>query len=109
MQRVPAGEPVFLFSYAMGQARWNRILDALGPGLKESFPPSSLRGGGTVWLYKQTGDIPLVLWRGRWTSDRTLKYYLQESLSNSAVRRLGRKTQEQLKLLSSAYDVLFFE
>ena len=55
---------VFPFSSAQVRERWGRILDALEID-KRLIPIRSLRGGGTLWLYRLTRDIPLVYWRGR--------------------------------------------
>ena len=44
------------------------------------------------------------MWRGRWRSESTLKYYLQEALSDTFGRNLPSETQKRVLLFANMFD-----
>ena len=78
---------------------------AIGVPVK-MFKPRSLRGGGTVWLFEHTNNLGLTLWRGRWQSERSISWYLQEALGYSSLSRLPRSVQHRIQHLDSVCEEL---
>lgn len=46
-----------------------------------NFKPYSLRRGGATALWLETRNYSLVAYHGRWSAERTLKIYIQDSIS----------------------------
>ena len=59
----------------------------------DDYKPYSLRRGGSTHLYKITGNMGLVVERGRWSSIRTARIYVQEA---EAMLKQMRLTAGQL-------------
>jgi len=96
---------VYPLSAAQVDSRWNALMRAVGVPHRR-LTPRSLRGGGTCWLWDQTKDHGLVLWRGRWTSEKSLVFYLQEALVSKLLGELSGKTQSRILSASFLYDRL---
>ena len=66
-----------------------------------NFVPSSLRAGGATWMFMKQVEPPRLKFYGRWSSERTLNHYLQESvaqqLSHSASPLAQRLVQVVLE------------
>ena len=65
--------------------------------------PYSLRRGGVTWALQSTGDLELVLLRGRWSSSAAARGYLQEGMALLAQTAL---TPDARAALSHYHEVL---
>ena len=104
MEEVPVGARLYPFSYQQCYGRWWRIASYLGV---ELFQPGSLRGGGTVSLWRRTDNLPLVLWKGRWLNELTLKHYLQEAMAAGAESKLSLSAKKRVRQLDQLFDGIF--
>ena len=74
-------------------------------GVSGLWPPRRCcSGGGTVALFERTYNLGLVLWRGRWTNERMLSYYLQEALLHRLMARLPPRARENILFFASLYE-----
>ena len=82
---------------------FNSVLHALRVpvGEKKGYVLSGLRGGGLTALWRATGDMALVTWRGRWTSMKSLPNYLQELESLRTYSAIPRAIRTELETLSA--------
>jgi len=46
------------------------------------YKPYSMRRGGATWLFRSTGNMQLVLERGRWANTKTARMYLTDGLAS---------------------------
>ena len=68
----------------------------------EGLTPASLRGGGAVDLFHQTGDPHLVLWRCRWRQLRTMEHYLQEVTALSMLPSMSDNDRYRIQTFADA-------
>ena len=104
MEEVPVGARLYPFSYQQCYGRWWKIAAYLGV---ELFKPGSLRGGGTVSLWRRTDNLPLVLWKGCWLNEVTLKHYLQEAMAPGAESKLASGAKKRVQELDHLCDGIF--
>jgi len=98
-----ADDLVYPYSYSTIRHRWRKLLEALG--LDPDFLDlRALRGGGCVWLFEETRDLPFVQWRGRWQDMKTVVHYLQESLVHSWHLRLSAKARKRILMLQNMFE-----
>ena len=84
-------------------AIFNKVLTVLDVpvGERQGYVLSGLRGGGLTALFRATGDLALVTWRGRWTSLKSLPNYLQELESLRTYTTIPLQTRRELEALSA--------
>eukprot|EP00439_Symbiodinium_sp_Y106_P030937 s162_g3.t1 len=73
------------------KSQWNAILARLGIPYKQidkGIRPGVLRGSGATHMYLETEDLSRVAWRGRWSRQKTLEFYVQEVAAQMIVQRL---------------------
>ena len=84
-------------SSASFRLRWDAVFAAFGLGASGPVAtPGSLRGYGATALYRATGNIALVQWRGRWARQRSVERYVQESASASALLRVPASARDRI-------------
>ena len=84
--------------------QWNAVLDRLGVPHgrhQRGATPAVLRGSGATHLYLATEDLQLVQWRGRWTKQKTVEFYLQEVAAQLMLHRLDDLSRERVRALAS--------
>lgn len=72
--------------------QWNALLSFLGVPHRQAdrgATPGVLRGSGATFYYTMTEDLSWISWRGRWSRQRTLEYYLQEVGSQLLIHQLS--------------------
>lgn len=82
--------------------QWNCILDFLEIPRRQATrgaTPGVLRGGGATQMYLETEDVPRIAWRGRWTRQRTLEYYVQEVAAQLFMHQLSRHARDKISFL----------
>ena len=99
--RAP-GETILGCGVTAFRAWWNLGLRKLrlDPSV---LRPYSLRRGGATWMLQQSGNMELVLFRGRWSSSTAARGYLQEGLALLAQAAL---TPEARQALQHYHDLL---
>lgn len=69
----------FLWTLSQGSFRqfWYSCLAIIGfnPG---DYSPYGIRRGGATWFFLETASMDATLHRGRWSSNRTAKQYVDE-------------------------------
>ena len=76
------------------------LIDYLG--LTElGFSPASLRAGGATYLFMHGVDPPRLKFYGRWSSERTLAHYLQESVTYQLAHNAPARAQQLVALALS--------
>ena len=88
---------LFPASPAVFRGQWNALFDHLGIPRRQTergVMPGVLRGSSATHSYIENERIPAIQWRGRWSRQKTLEYYIQEVAAqlfsfdlDSAVRR----------------------
>ena len=61
---------------------WRRAVDACR--IPRRFTPYSLRRGGATATFRRSGSFDFVAERGRWTTTRALRIYINAALLESA-------------------------
>lgn len=90
---------------SMYRRQWDAILSRLGvphSRAAKGATPAVLRGSGATHLYLATEDIGLVQWRGRWTKQKTIEFYLQEVAAQLMLHDLDVLARERIRKLSAA-------
>ena len=94
-----------LFSHSVGV--WRRRLAQLTmhlTGHEKLILPSSLRPGAATHFFELWGEnLPRLLWRGRWASQRTLEHYVQEIVSAQVLMRVETSKVEKIHKLSNMF------
>jgi hypothetical protein len=67
---------------------------------KEGYTLAGLRPGGLTALFRRCGNMPLVVWRGRWDESKNAAHYLQELEGSEAYMRLPDCVRTDLYRLS---------
>ena len=92
-------------SASMYRRQWDAILSRLGvphSRAAKGATPAVLRGSGATHLYLATEDIGLVQWRGRWTKQKTIEFYLQEVAAQLMLHDLDVLARERIRKLATA-------
>ena len=99
--RAP-GETILGCGISAFRAWWNQGIRKLllDPNV---LRPYSLRRGGATWTLQQSGNMELVLFRGRWSSSTAARGYLQEGMALLAQAALTPEARGTLLLY---HDVL---
>jgi hypothetical protein len=86
-------------------------LRTLGVNATEAkgFTLAGLRAGGITALFRHTGNLPLVKWRGRWDSAQTMEHYIQELEGSDAYASVPAEAREDLQALSGRLPSLLPE
>ena len=63
------------------------------------FRPYSLRRGGATQAFRETGNMPAVLEKGRWAHTRTASTYLNDGLARLAQLLIPADKQLELQRL----------
>ena len=73
-------------------------------GLAEfGFQPYSLRRGGATAYFRATRNMEAALDRGRWSSARVARIYLNDGLAREVEMQFGAEVRERLGLLVAAF------
>lgn len=103
-------EKLYGASIGAYRGQWNCIMSKLGVPYRQTqrgMTPGTLRGSGATRMYLDTENIPLILWRGRWSRLRTLEFYLQEVAAQVFTHNLSRQSQQFIERLHSACPRVF--
>jgi hypothetical protein len=72
-----------------------------------NFVPASLRAGGATYMFMYNVDPSRIKYYGRWSSERSLGHYLQESLTHQLAHTLPVVSQKLISLvLGEGKDLL---
>ena len=96
---LPLHEKLFTGTMNMFRRQWNAVMKKLNIPFRQEArgaTPGVLRGSGATFLYHASEDIQWVAWRGRWSKQRTLEYYLQEVSAQLLVHQLPAGAKEIL-------------
>ena len=89
--------PVFYKLFKEG-LKWLE-LDAVG------FQPYSLRRGGATAYFRATRNMEATLDRGRWSSARVARIYLNDGLARELELRFSEPVRRRLSTLVSAFGL----
>ena len=84
------------------KSQWNAILGRLGvpfARVDRGITPGVLRGSGATHFYLETEDLSRVAWRGRWSRQKTLEFYLQEVAAQMILQRLSAEVRSKIATL----------
>ena len=69
--------------------------------------PGCLRPGGTTWFFSGGVEPGRLLFWGRWASEKSLRHYIQESISHQILLSAPVETRNKLTaLLDTGHDLL---
>eukprot|EP00439_Symbiodinium_sp_Y106_P045236 s1087_g5.t1 len=91
------------------KSQWNAILARLGIPYKQidkGITPGVLRGSGATHMYLETEDLSRVAWRGRWSRQKTLEFYVQEVAAQMIVQRLPEDCRHRIVTLDQLSNKL---
>ena len=77
--------------------QWDAILQRLRVPFRQKDhgdTPGVLRGSGATWYYCATENLSWVAWRGRWSRQKTLEFYLQEVGSQMLIHEIDPFIEE---------------
>ncbi len=57
-------------------------------------------------MYELHQNLPLLYWRGRWTTEKSLVFYLQDALTRRSLGELPDSVKERLLFLESLYPAM---
>lgn len=80
-------------------------MDHLGIPCKQKdrgATPGVLRGSGATFYYTCTEDLSWVAWRGRWSRQKTLEFYLQEVGAQMLIHELDSWAKARIFPLADA-------
>ena len=100
--KMALSDRLFGASIAVFRRQWNAILDFLQIPRRQAArgaTPGVLRGSGATQLYLETEDLPRIAWRGRWSRQRTLEFYIQEVAAQLFMHSLPSQSKEKIALL----------
>ena len=103
---LPLNEPLYKGSPSTFRRRWDAILAALQVPVTLRVLPAGLRGGGSVWAYRQNEELQRILWRMRLSNMITLQHYLQEVGADSIYLQLAPRTKELVQSANSLFEIL---
>ena len=69
------------------------------------FQPYSLRRGGATAFFRATRSMEAALGRGRWSSARVARIYVNDGLAREVELRFSSEIQDRLKLLVAAFGL----
>ena len=101
--------PLCGLSAVQFRRRWDAVFAALNfetDILARRLTPSCLRGSGATALYRATGDVKLVQWRGRWARLETVEAYIQEVACSTALIAVPPQSRHTITQLSAALPLL---
>ena len=99
---LPLDAKLFNASIAVFRRQWNCIMDFLEIPRRQASrgaTPGVLRGSGATQMYLETEDLPRIAWRGRWSRQRTLEYYVQEVAAQQFMHQLSRHARDKISFL----------
>ena len=108
---LPLDAKLFNASIAVFRRQWNSILDFLEIPRRQASrgaTPGVLRGSGATQMYLETEDLPRIAWRGRWSRQRTLEYYVQEVAAQLFMHQLSRHAREKISFLEAHVLLVLF-
>ena len=103
--KLPLSARLFTASMAVFRRQWNAVMTKLHLPCKQvvrGATPAVLRGSGATFLYHSTEDVQWIAWRGRWSKQRTLEFYLQEVSAQLLVHELSAAAREALFLFDKS-------
>ena len=74
---------------------------------KHGFQPYSLRRGGATAHFRATRSMEAALDRGRWSSARVARIYLNDGLAREVELQLSSRTRQPLSRMSAALACWF--
>ena len=98
-------EKLYPGSISTFRKQWNCIMDHLGIPCKQKdrgATPGVLRGSGATFYYTCTEDLSWVAWRGRWSRQKTLEFYLQEVGAQMLIHELDSWAKARIFPLADA-------
>ena len=89
--------------------QWDAILQRLRvPFRQYGATPGVLRGSGATWYYCATENLSWVAWRGRWSRQKTLEFYLQEVESQMLIHESDPLSKSLIfQLADASFAVLW--
>ena len=99
-------ERIFPLGPGAFRTRWDELQRELEVPLELQQTPGTMRGGGAVAQFNIDEDIPLLLWRMRLQSTKTLEHYLQEVTARTNLTRLTDHARAQVAQYSTQYSNL---
>ena len=82
VQHTPSGKTLVDCTGPAYRSIWRRAVDACR--IPRRFTPYSLRRGGATATFRRSGSFDFVAERGRWTTTRALRIYINAALLESA-------------------------
>ena len=66
--------------------------------------PYSFRRGGATYDFGSVGDLPRTLWRGRWASHETGRFYIQEGVAVQTQMRISDESRVRMLDATNAFQ-----
>lgn len=104
--RLHQSNPLYPGSPSSFRTRWDTILilSMLGVEASLGLTPASMRGGGAVRFYRNSGNITQLLWHMRIKNIETLQHYLQEVGAEAVLTQLSFSSRTSVKAASSLFE-----
>ena len=76
-------------------------------GNPKAIYPSSLRPGAATHFFEEWGEnVQRLMWRGRWTCQRTLEHYIQELMTHQVLQTVSAHQMTAIDGLSALLEEL---
>ena len=98
VQGMPARKSLFNFSRYVWQKHFSALIERLGLEACR-FTLGSLRAGGATSHFRKHGNLGELQFLGRWTSQSTLRFYLQEAFSMHVESQISTASMQLLNTL----------
>ena len=98
VQGMPARKSLFNFSRYVWQKHFSALIERLGLEACR-FTLGSLRAGGATSHFRKHGNLGELQFLGRWTSQSTLQFYLQEAFSMHVESQISTSSMQLLNTL----------
>ena len=102
--RLSPSTPLFPGGTHAYRNRWNSVLSRLSIPVSQrdqGCTPAVLRGSGATHMFMSCEDLPRVQWRGRWSQQKTLEFYIQEVGAQSLLSKLPPAAHSKVKTLAN--------
>lgn len=109
--KLPLESRLYAGSAHTFRRQWDAILQRLRVPFRQKdhgATPGVLRGSGATWYYCATENLSWVAWRGRWSRQKTLEFYLQEVGSQMLIHELDPLSKSLIfQLADASFAVLW--
>ena len=99
LQEKPHDSHLWVGHIGSFRSFWDRLLRVTGFSAMD-YSPSGIRRGGASWHFLETASMDLTLHRGRWSSNKVAKQYIDDGTLSLAKMVWSRSQTRAVKQLS---------